>query len=177
MYCAARNPERVRALVAAEFAPTVDPAGGARVARSVGTQPDAFASLDDCIAWCTGKRAQDVDERTRARFEQYTVTAPGGGVTIKRDLAFRDQFKRILETGQRPPAPVDLWQVLADLRSPALFIRGKRSDMFSAETAQRVLATNARAELVELDTGHDLGGEDPQGLVRVTREFLARHAL
>jgi len=176
LYAAATYPARAAALVAVDFAPAVDPQGAARVARSVGTQPDTYPSLDACIAALTGRPAAEASPAVRRRFEAYTH-AVAGGVAIKRDPHFRDQFRRILETGQRPLPGVDLWQALASLSCPALFVRGARSDMFAAATADKVREANPRAEVVELPTGHDVGGEDPQGLVRETLAFFQRHAL
>jgi pimeloyl-ACP methyl ester carboxylesterase len=176
LWCASTHPGRVAALVAVDFAPAVDPAGAARVARSVGTQPDAFADLDACIAWFTGAPASAATNAVRRRFEQYTHPV-AGGVAIKRDLHFRDQFRRILETGERPPPGVDLWQALRALACPALFVRGRDSDMFAAATVDKVRDASSRAEVVELATGHDVAGQDPRGLVRETQAFFARHRL
>ena len=113
---------------------------------------------------------------SRARFAAYT-RAVAGGVAVKRDLHFRNQFRRILETGQRPAPGIDLWALLAGLTMPTLFVRGRQSDMFSAETRDRIVRDAPRAEIVELDTSHDVIGEDPDGLARAAAAFLARHAL
>ena len=177
LYAASTYPDRAAALIAVDFAPTVDPKGQARVAQSVGTQPDRFDDVDAAIEWLTRAPAAAATEDIRRRVEAYTRPAEGGGVTLKRALHFRDQFRRILETGQRPAAGVDLWKVLADLRAPALFVRGRRSDMFAQDTARKVVETAPVAEVVEVDTGHDVGGEDPDALIGVVRTFLGRHEL
>lgn len=176
LWCAGHYASRVAALVAVDFAPDIGPRGQSRVASSVGTQPDYYSDLDACIEALTGQPAANASAATRARFEQYTHAAEGG-VAIKRDLHFRNQFKRILETGQRPVAGFDLWKVLAGVECPSLFVRGRQSDMFASETVAKVMATNARAEIFELDTGHDVGGQDPTGLIGVVEKFIARHEL
>lgn len=172
-WCASVNPARIAALVSVDFAPAVNPEGSARVAKRTGSLPDSFASLDECIAWFEKDAGKTFNEAQRRRWAEFTRPAPGGGVMIKRDLHFRDGFRRILETGQRPPAEVDMWAALSAVQCPSLFVRGRRSDMFAAETVDKVLAANPRARVVELDTGHDVGGQDPDGLVREVQGFLA----
>src|SRR3546814_19301078 len=53
-------------------------------------------------------------------------------------------------------AGVDLWPTLDALKNvPALILRGALSDLFSAQTAQQMLARLAQAELVVVsDVGH-----------------------
>jgi pimeloyl-ACP methyl ester carboxylesterase len=96
-----------------------------------------------------------------------------GGFAIKRDPHFRDQFRKTLATGERPRLGVDMWQALAELRSPTLVIRGARSDMFAPETVERVKAANPRIRLTEVDAGHNVAGDSPTGLVAAVRPFLA----
>ena len=54
-----------------------------------------------------------------------------------------------------------------------LVVRGTRSDMFAAETAEKVVKTNAGLSLVEVDAGHDVGGDVPDELVAHIKSFLA----
>ena len=91
---------------------------------------------------------------------------------LKRDLYFRDNFKRALE-GNPTPAPQFLWPMLGEMKIPTLVIRGSGSDMFAAETMDKVRATNPRAAVVEIAGSHDLAGDNPQGLSNVVNEFLA----
>jgi pimeloyl-ACP methyl ester carboxylesterase len=112
-----------------------------------------------------------IDSPRRARFEAYLRPVPGG-VQVKRDLHFRDQFRRVKETGERPKLGVDMWQVLGELACPALVVRGARSDMFAPETVAKVKAANPRIALVEVDGGHNVAGDNPSGFLAAVRPFL-----
>jgi pimeloyl-ACP methyl ester carboxylesterase len=164
-YAAVENPERVAALVAVDWSPENAPAGNRRVSETVAGLPDRFETVEEAMAYfkCGPEK--------RARMEAYLKPVEGGFV-VRRDVRFRDQFRRLLETGERPARGVDLWQVLDRLACPTLILRGARSDMFAPETRDRMLAVKPGLKLVELDTGHDVGGEDPEGYVREVRAFL-----
>jgi esterase len=165
-YFAARNPSRAAGLVLVDYSPENAPAGAKRTAEIVGGTPDAFASVDDAMRYF--KAAPD----KHARFEAYLTPAPGG-LAVKRDPHFRDQFRKILATGERPKLGVDMWQVLADVQCPALVVRGARSDMFAPETVAKMQAANARMRVVDVDAGHNVAGENPAGFLAAVRPFLA----
>ena len=77
-----------------------------------------------------------------------------------------------VETGERHQLELDMWQVLGRIACPTLIIRGTRSDMFAAITVPRVLAANPRFTLVEIDGGHNVAGDNPDGFHRAARGFL-----
>jgi pimeloyl-ACP methyl ester carboxylesterase len=45
--------------------------------------------------------------------------------------------------------------------------------MFAPETVARVKAANARISLVEVDGGHNVAGDNPQGFLAAVRPFIA----
>jgi esterase len=96
-----------------------------------------------------------------------------GKFVVKRDPYFRDQFRKLLETGARPKLGVDMWQLIAEVRCPLLSMRGARSDMYAAETKEKMQAANPRLQVVEVDAGHNIAGENPQGFLTALRAFLA----
>ena len=96
-----------------------------------------------------------------------------GGYALRRDLSFRDNFKKALETGQSAPVPAFFWPMLRDLTIPALVIRGSRSDMFASETLPKVKAINPSATCIEIEGGHDLASDNPDALVVAIRKYLA----
>jgi len=63
--------------------------------------------------------------------------------------------------------------VIRLLFAPILALRGKQSDMFAAETMPKLRAANPRVQLVELDGGHHIAGDNPAGLIAAVRPFLA----
>jgi pimeloyl-ACP methyl ester carboxylesterase len=116
--------------------------------------------------------ASPAGQAKRARYEAY-LRKVDGGYEIKRDPHFTRQFRRVLETGERPKLGVDMWQVLGEVPCPILALRGRQSDMFAAETMPKLAAANPRIRLVELDGGHNIAGDNPSGLVAAVRTFVA----
>ena len=161
-YMAAKNGERVAGLALIDYSPENAPAGSQRVTNAVANTPDRFASVEEALAY--------FGHKDRARMQAYL--RPDG--SIKRDPYFRDQFRRLLETGERPKLGVDMWQLLGEVRCPVLSMRGARSDMYAAETVQKMRAANPRVEVVEVDAGHNIAGENPAGFVATLQGFLAR---
>ena len=108
----------------------------------------------------------------RERFAAYLKSVPGG-YELKRDPHFRDQFRKMLETGERPKLGVDMWQILGEIPCPILSVRGTHSDMYAPETVARMKTANAGLRVVEVVGGHNIGGENPDGLVAAMRPFIA----
>ena len=173
MFCAAENPARVAAVIGVDSAPQNAPAGSDRIAKSVAGVPMSFPSVDAAVAHF-GRDAKD--PAVRARFEAYLKPVPGG-FAIKRDTIFRERMKKTVETGERPKPDADLWQVLAGISCPILVVRGAQSDMFAPEMKGRITAANARATVVEVAGGHNVGGDNPKGLVAAVRQFLDQKGL
>ncbi len=92
---------------------------------------------------------------------------------FRRDPFFREQFKRLLETGERPKLGLDMWQVIGEVRCPILSLRGARSDMYAPETMAKMQAANARLKVVEVDAGHNVAGDNPAAFVNEMNSFLA----
>ena len=168
----ARNPERVAGLVLVDYSPENAPAGAQRVAKTIAGAPDVFASVEAAMRYFGIDPAAPAAQAKRSRYEAY-LRRVEGGYEIKRAPHFAQQFRRLLETGERPKLGVDMWQVLGEIACPILALRGRQSDMFAAETAPKLSAANSRLELVEVDGGHNIPGDNPAGLVSVVRPFLA----
>ena len=169
------KPERAAALVCVDFAPDLAPQGRRHVAERIGRQPDVFASVDDAIEYHdeTGVAA---DSPRRARWQAF-LKREDRGYTLRRDLHYRDNFKRALESGQSSPVPAFLWPMLTDIKIPTLLIRAAGSDMFAAETLKKALALNPRLVGIELAGSHDLAGDNPDGLTNAVIQFLANAEL
>ena len=163
-YAAAKNPARVAGLALIDYSPENAPAGSKRVSQIVAGVPDKFRSVDEAMSF--------FGQNNRARFEEYLKPVEGGFI-LKRDTYFRDQFKRLIETGERPKLGVDMWQLLGEVRCPVLSMRGSRSDMYAAETRDKMKAANPRLQIAEVDAGHNIAGENPQGFLGALNPFLA----
>lgn len=164
-------PERVSALINVDFAPDLAPPGRRKVAEQIGRQPDVFASVDEAMQYHHYDPALLANAPMRKRFEAF-LNPVSDGYALKRDLHYRDQFKHVLDTGQSHPAGVDAWALLKQIMVPLLVIRAARSDLFAAETMDKVRDANSRADVVELAGGHDLARDNPDALVKTVREFI-----
>ena len=165
-YLTAKQPQRVAGLVLVDYSPENAPAGSKRTAQKVAGTPDVFSSIED------GMKFFNAAADKRERFEAY-LRPLDGGYEVKRDPHFRDQFRKLLETGERPSIGVDMWQVLGEVRCPLLSVRGTRSDMYAPETVAKMKAANPGLRVVEVDAGHNIGGENPEGLLAVMKPFVA----
>lgn len=166
------TPERAAGVVLADFAPDVAAEGRRHTAERIGGQPDTFARIEDALAYDGHPDAPPGSPR-RARMEAFLKPA-ATGFTLRRDLSFRDSFKRALEAGQSPPVPAYLWPMLGALAVPGLVIRASRSDMFAPETMEKVRQSNPRLDVVELDSSHDLAGDSPSALIQTVRAYLEK---
>jgi esterase len=164
---AAKHPQRAAALALIDYSPENAPAGSKRTATTVAGVPELFKTVDEAMAYFKSK--------DRPRFEAYLKPVDGGFV-LKRDPHFREQFRRLLETGERPKLGVDMWQLLGEVRCPILSMRGTRSDMYAAETVAKMRAANPRLQVVEVDAGHNIAGENPEGFLNAVGAFLKEPA-
>jgi pimeloyl-ACP methyl ester carboxylesterase len=162
--------DRVAGVICVDFAPDLAPAGRRHTAERIGGQPDVFESVDAAMAY-HGHHDVSQDSAVRARYQAFLKRTDAGFI-LRRDLAFRDNFKRALETGQSAPVPAFLWPTLSELQVPALVIRARDSDMFAPETLDKVRGINPSVTGIELSGSHDLAGDNPDGLVNAVRTFL-----
>ena len=164
------KPERAAGLICVDFAPDLAPAGRRHVAERIGGQPDVFAWVDEAMAYHHDADAPGAQVR-RQRWEAF-LTKTDRGYVLKRDLHFRDNFKRALETGKSAPVPEFLWPMLTGMEIPTLVIRAAESDMFNAATLEKVKTLNPRLTAIELAGSHDLAGDNPAGLANAVNKFL-----
>lgn len=170
-YFTAGQPQRVEKLVLVDSSPVNAPAGGKRVMNIVAGVPDVFTNVDAALTYFGQDPHSPQDSSVRIRMMNYLKPVDDGFV-IKRDTAFREKFRKQRDTGEREPLGADMWERLGAINCPILVLRGKRSDMFADDTVPKVKAANTNITLVELDTAHNVGGEDPNGLIREVKNFL-----
>jgi pimeloyl-ACP methyl ester carboxylesterase len=167
------KPERAAALLLVDFAPDIATSGRRYTAQRIGGQPDVFASVEEAMAY---EHENPADARRRARWEAF-LKKTDKGYALKRDLHYRDNFKKALESGQSTPVPAFLWPMLTDIKIPTMVIRGSESNMLEAATLDKIKQLNPRAATVELAGSHDLAGDNPDGLAKVVNGFFAANGL
>ena len=169
-YCAAEYPNRIAGLVLVDWSPEPAAAGSKRVAESVANMPDVFATIEEAMRYFKVDPNSEAGSRKRERFEAYLRPVPGGFV-VKRDTHFRDEFRKRLD-GKGSGAGVDLWAALKKVKAPIMVIRGTRSDLFASETVPKMKTAHPKLELVEVDAGHNVVGDNLDQFVKHTRSFL-----
>jgi pimeloyl-ACP methyl ester carboxylesterase len=65
----------------------------------------------------------------------------------------------------------DLANELHAVRCPVLLVRGARSNVLSADIAERMVKSLADARLIELDAGHNVALDRPRELAKAVVEF------
>ena len=173
-YTASAHPDRVEKLILIDYSPTNAKAGSMRVMNQSVDMPESFSGVDEALRYF-GLDPATVDPRKRARFEAYLGTF-GGNYTVSRDPYFREVFRKTRDEGIKPDHGADLWACLGRVACPILVLRGRQSDMFAPETAEKVRATNGNVTLAEVEGGHNIPGDNPAGLVAALRPFLADRA-
>lgn len=172
-YCTVECADRIAGLVLIDYSPENAPAGFRRVVESVSGQPDRFESVEAAMRYSGFDPAAPEGKAKRARFEA-ALRPVDGGYQLKRDLYFRDQFRAIKESGGEQRHDVDMWAALRGIRCPTLVIRGSRSPVFAPETMSKMNDALPHAKFVEVQAGHNIGGENPADLVATLRPFLAQ---
>jgi len=173
-FFAGEHPERVAALALVDWSPQTAPAGSKRVRETTAGVPDAFASAEAAIAHF-GKDPRD--PKVRARYAAWLRPVPGG-FGIKRDDFFRDRSRAAMQAGRAPGLvadgeKIDMWSRLARVACPILVVRGTRSDMFARDAVPKMRAANPHLTLVEVDAGHNVGGDNPDALLGALGPFIA----
>lgn len=169
---AADHPARVKGLALVDYTPENAAAGSKRVTDTVASQPDLFDSVEAAMRHFGVDPGTPAGAARRARFEAY-LKPVAGGLQLKRDLHFRDQFKRVRDLGERPKLGVDMWQIIGRVQCPILSMRGARSDMYAPETVVKMKAANSRMRVIEVDAGHNIADENLSGFLAAIRPFIA----
>lgn len=170
-YVASEYADQVKQLILVDYSPESLSTGVQRTAAIVGNQPDSFPSVDDAMQYFGVDPKTEAGQAARPRFEAYLRQTPDG-YQVKRDLHFRDQFKKVLQTGEAPKRGIDMWDVFGKIKCPTLVIRGSTSDMFAADTVAKVKATISSLTFAEVDAGHDVAGDNSPALLDVIRPFV-----
>ena len=154
---AARHPDRVRALAIVDASVEPLAEGSERAARLLTGRPERFADREEARAYL---------ERTSpgyppAVYENrlaWVFREERGGLVWRSDTR---ALRQIMEA--RVPT-ADRWGALAAIRAPALVVRGTRSNVLSAEVADRMAGALPNGRVLELDAGHNVPLDRPREL-------------
>jgi len=132
--------ERLNGVVLNDIGPEVTEQGIQRIMDYVGKAPP-FADLDAAAEALAAGHAKDFPDVPLSRWREQAdfmwSDKPGGGVALRYDARLRDALIGQAGVGEAP----DLWQLFDGLRDvPLAVIRGANSDLFSAETFEKMAA-------------------------------------
>jgi pimeloyl-ACP methyl ester carboxylesterase len=165
------GPQTVTKLVLVDVVPRFEKDGSARIRDFMFSNVDGFDNLEqaaDAIAAYLPhrKRPKNLDglkKNLRLHDGRWFWHWDPAFLTAPKD----DPFGRVER----------LEQAAIDLTIPILLIRGKLSDVVSAEGVQDFLAKVPRAEFVELsDAGHTAAGDDNDAFSEAVVSFVTRSA-
>ncbi|MEO6793269.1 MAG: alpha/beta hydrolase [Mycobacterium sp.] len=163
------GPQRVTKLVLVDVVPRYEKEGSARIRDFMFSHMDGFDSLEQAA----DAVAEYLPHRTKPR-------SPEG---LKKNLRFRDgrwywHWDPALMTkpGDDPVLRIEMIEAAAiGLQIPILLIRGKLSDVVSAEGVADFLAKVPGAQFVELSgAGHTAAGDDNDAFSAAVVEFVSQ---
>ncbi|MER5913960.1 alpha/beta hydrolase [Streptomyces sp. NPDC001982] len=161
------HPGSVAGLVLVDIAPRLDPAGQARVRAFMHGAPNGFSSLEE------------VSESVRSYNPRRRLTSGLEG--LKKNVRLREDGRWYWHWDPEflsftaDPANTSTERMIRAARritAPALLVRGRHSDMVTAEAAAELVGLIPTARLVEVPAGHMIAGDDNDVFTREVHEFL-----
>ena len=154
---AARNPERVRALVIVDASPDPLPEGAERAQRLLSGRPARFTGRAEARAYLErtspGYPAAVYENRLA-----FALREDGG------ELVWRSDPRALARIMSRRMPTEDRWDALAAIECPTLVVRGTRSNVLSEEVAQEMVRALVDGRLMEVDAGHNVPLDRPREL-------------
>lgn len=175
---ASRFPERVAALVLADYLPAIGighPGAPLLTKQRVGLKPRVFPSVEGALAATMRDDVAPAGSAARVRAEEFLEQVDGGYRIATRDPDFINPIP--FEPGDWPidvPIEVDQWAELEAVRCPARRIAVSRPhDPYDPEGLDRLAREFPHVRTVEIDANHDVAATGAAPLVAAVREFLA----
>jgi len=147
---AAQPQTPVAKLVVNDVGPTIEPAALERIRGYFGLDP-TFATYDEIARYLRTVSAP-FGPLSDAQWERLTVSNVRQRADGRWGLAYDPGIAVPFRAAAAPP---DLWPLWDAIRCPTLVLRGKESDLLSAETAAAMTARGPRPMLIEFaGVGH-----------------------
>lgn len=170
MVVAAFAPQRIAGAVLNDVGPELDKPGLDRIRSYVG-KPQLFRDWDDAAEQLSNKyrdRHPLYDREKWVRYVKRIARQTDRGIEFDYDMAIAEPFKQMDDATAAAAAAWPLFRALAG--RPVLILHGENSDLFSAETAARMVEAVPDAELVTVpNVGHAPDFEEPESIAAVDR--------
>jgi pimeloyl-ACP methyl ester carboxylesterase len=164
---AARHPAAVSALVVVDSAPELDRAGLDRIRHELSVTPKSFATLDQARTFLRQLHAKASEQSIAARLQWMLAAGTDGAFGWRLDPA-------ILDPRFAPDPPARMWDGLAALTCPTLFVRGAESDLVTPAVIDRMLKTVPGSTAVEIaGATHMVVEDNPKDFTAAVLTFLA----
>ena len=165
MLLAATPGTPLRRLVINDIGPLIPKAALERIASYVGTDPrfDNMSALDAYIREIYAPFGPLTDAQWRGLVESSARTRADGDIGLSYDPGIAEPLRAA------PLEDIDLWPVWDAVQCPVLLLRGEKSDVLLAETAEEMQRRGPATNFVELaNTGHapTLMADDQIGAIR-----------
>jgi pimeloyl-ACP methyl ester carboxylesterase len=165
MVMAAANPAKIAGVVLNDAGPELDPAGLRRIAGYAGKLPrvSSWAEAAAQAKSVHSAAAPDLTDRDWHDFAQRTYRENAQGLPVP------DMDPRISDAFRNPPtAPVDMWPLYAQIKTPLLVIRGALSDLLSAATVERMAREKPDLQTVTVPSrGHTPLLDEPECIAAI----------
>ncbi|HJU76464.1 MAG TPA: alpha/beta hydrolase [Sphingomicrobium sp.] len=163
MLLAVMSPQPIAAAILNDIGPDVSPAGIERIKSYVGKDV-RFASWDEAANTIAGNYGSAFDRYTHEdwlKMAQRNCREENGEIRFDYDMAIAIPFNTGGETPQ-----VDMWPLFRALaEKPLLVVRGERSDLLTAETADKMQAVAPDMKLaVVAGVGHAPELNEPEAV-------------
>jgi pimeloyl-ACP methyl ester carboxylesterase len=172
MIIAATAPQHIVAAIINDVGPDVDPGGIGRILTYVGNDV-RFKNWDEAADAIAGNYGGNFERFTHADWvamAKRNCREENGEVRFDYDMAIAEPFKTA-----GPVPEVDLWPLFEALgRKPLLVVRGERSDLLTAQTAEKMKAVAPGMSLVTVPgVGHAPELNEPEALRAIDNFFGA----
>jgi len=161
------HPGTVVGLVLVDIAPRLDPAGQARVRAFMRGAPQGFSTLEEAAEAVRAYNPRSRPTSSLKGLEKNVRQREDGRWYWHWDpdfLTFTDDAANT--------SPSRMIRAARRITTPALLVRGRRSDMVTTEAAAELLGLIPTARLVEVPAGHMIAGDDNDVFTREVHGFL-----
>lgn len=172
-YCyAAKHPQRLTGLVVEDITAgsSVAGAGFERIVAEMAALPTRFADWGHARAYWRKLRPGVSEAAIEERLFESMRTDPAGGVVWRYDA----EGIAATRVAPDPARVVDLYPVIAAIRTPTLIVRGGRSDFCALATVEALEAVNpvlTHASVAR--ASHYVHDDAPESFARLVEGFIA----
>jgi esterase len=172
---AANFPEKTAGMIVLDspFGADGPPAGGGGNRPTTGNPPTMYPSIEKAMDSFAHNQSPPRFGLDRERAVQGLIKLENGYM-LKRDPD-NGNGRPIGEGAQMPRLPNrDVWQDLAALKSPGIYVRALRSDrMTDPKIIERMSTEFPKVKMLTIDCRHDMAYELPDALLAHVRGFTA----